>query len=420
MEAGGEPFWAFVAQMAFGDATFVCRSDGCTPRHWMASCERALRFFGGVAHVTDCSVFGASKGGVTESARASEQGADRRGDRALLHGRLTMARYPYREIVEMRSTGLTEAKVAHVCGVTLVRVGAVTRAAERLGICWPVPPELGDDELERLLDPVEHFRKFQPDFAAIREAIGVRKLKRKHLKRAYAAYLAMAGEAGGDPYTESTFAVHLGNWAAVAHPEVTMRVNWHAGEEVQVDYAGPSHSEQIGRGKATVKWRFFIRQAGLDMSLSEWCGAFWYMELVEQWDVERNGGLTPDMVSDRSHAQIWWQCPDCGYAWQEASRKTNVMSRKCPACEKRPGFIVPGFNDLATLRPDLAAEWHPHMNRGLTPADVTPGSNKPVWWRAACGRTFQLKVCVRAKAKVPSCPYCSGKKVPERPIKGMR
>ena len=82
--------------------------------------------------------------------------------------------------------------------------------------------------------------------------------------------------------------------------------------------------------------------------------------------------------------------------------------------------LLPGFNDLATLRPDLAAEWHPHMNKGLTPSDVTPGSNKAVWWRAGCGHVFELKVCVRAKAKAPSCPYCSGKKVPERPVKGLR
>ena len=39
--------------------------------------------------------------------------------------------------------------------------------------------------------------------------------------------------------------------------------------------------------------------------------------------------------------------------------------------------------------------------------------------RAGCGHVFELKVCVRAKAKVPSCPYCSGKKVPEQPIGGV-
>ena len=59
------------------------------------------------------------------------------------------------------------------------------------------------------------------------------------------------------------------------------------------------------------------------------------------------------------------------------------------------------------------------MNRRLAPAGVTSGRNKTVWWRVGCGHIFELKVCVRAKAKSPSCPYCSGRKVPERPIKGL-
>ena len=35
---------------------------------------------------------------------------------------------------------------------------------------------------------------------------------------------------------------------------------------------------------------------------------------------------------------------------------------------------------LADRNPELAKEWHPIKNGDLTPAQVTPGSGKKVWW----------------------------------------
>jgi rubrerythrin len=49
--------------------------------------------------------------------------------------------------------------------------------------------------------------------------------------------------------------------------------------------------------------------------------------------------------------------------------------------------------------PQLAAEWHPTLNGDLTPADVLPGSNAPVWWRCSnCQREWEARVFKRAKA----------------------
>lgn len=35
-----------------------------------------------------------------------------------------------------------------------------------------------------------------------------------------------------------------------------------------------------------------------------------------------------------------------------------------------------GFNDLATMNPDIAAQWHPTKNGDLKPTDITSGSKK--------------------------------------------
>ena len=79
--------------------------------------------------------------------------------------------------------------------------------------------------------------------------------------------------------------------------------------------------------------------------------------------------------------------------------------------------MLAGFNDLATTHPDIAATWHPRMNKRLKPTGVRAISRKPVWWRGECGHVYQMAVRGRVRAKPGYCPYCSGRKMPERPIR---
>ena len=44
-------------------------------------------------------------------------------------------------------------------------------------------------------------------------------------------------------------------------------------------------------------------------------------------------------------------------------------------------------------------------------------SRKPAWWRGECGHVYQMAVRDRVRAKPGYCPYCSGRKRPERPIR---
>jgi hypothetical protein len=56
--------------------------------------------------------------------------------------------------------------------------------------------------------------------------------------------------------------------------------------------------------------------------------------------------------------------------------------------------------------PELAAEWHPTKNAGLTPADVTPGSSLKVWWScSACGHEWATTVNSRAR-RGSGCRQC--------------
>ena len=57
---------------------------------------------------------------------------------------------------------------------------------------------------------------------------------------------------------------------------------------------------------------------------------------------------------------------------------------------------------------DKAALWHPERNGQLTPADISFGSRKRVWWRCERGHEWQAKV-YSVVSDGCGCPYCAGK-----------
>ncbi len=87
----------------------------------------------------------------------------------------------------------------------------------------------------------------------------------------------------------------------------------------------------------------------------------------------------------------------------------------CPCCKNRK--LLRGFNELATTHPDIAAMWHPRMNKRSKPTSVQAISRKLAWWRGECGHVYQMAFCDRVRAKPGYCPYCSGRKRPEKPIR---
>jgi hypothetical protein len=71
------------------------------------------------------------------------------------------------------------------------------------------------------------------------------------------------------------------------------------------------------------------------------------------------------------------------------------------------GRLVRGVNDLSTVRPDLAAEWHPTNNADVSPRDVTFSSGKKAWWLCAQGHEWEAVVNNRDHGT--GCPYCHGR-----------
>ena len=130
-------------------------------------------------------------------------------------------------------------------------------------------------------------------------------------------------------------------------------------------------------------------------------------ELCKEWDYDRNGTLTPADVFPFSHRQIWWRCIE-GHQWT-ATVADRSVGKGCPYCGGL--YPIPGETDLATLFPDIAAEWHPTKNKNLKPSDVLPKSSQKVWWQCKYGHEWPATVNNRTGKNRTGCPFCSGKQV---------
>ena len=125
-------------------------------------------------------------------------------------------------------------------------------------------------------------------------------------------------------------------------------------------------------------------------------------DLMSFWDMELNQSLNPYAVYPNSREIVHWKC-SLGHQWTQSIKKAVHSSMQlCPVCNNR--VVVPGFNDLATINPQLAQEWDNQLN-SLTPEEVTAGSNHKIWWK--CNKDHVWYARVNARNFYNSqCPEC--------------
>ncbi len=121
---------------------------------------------------------------------------------------------------------------------------------------------------------------------------------------------------------------------------------------------------------------------------------------LAEWDDER---LPQDVLVTSSYKAAW-RCAQ-GHTWTAAVYRRTAEGKGCPTCKNRR--VEPGFNDLASQRPDLAAEWDDDR---FGPETVTAGSNSSVSWRCGSGHTWMMSPNTRASGG-QGCPVCAGRQV---------
>lgn len=135
-------------------------------------------------------------------------------------------------------------------------------------------------------------------------------------------------------------------------------------------------------------------------------------EIAREWHPTKNLGISPEEVTAFSNKEVWWLCPK-GHEYKCKINQRTRESRKggCPVCAHKK--LLPGFNDLQTICPEVAAEWHPTKNGDLKPQDVLPSTQKRIWWICPKGHEYLMPLNSRVcNNKMKSgCPICTSKSV---------
>jgi hypothetical protein len=112
-------------------------------------------------------------------------------------------------------------------------------------------------------------------------------------------------------------------------------------------------------------------------------------------------GWDPKKVISGSNKKYRWKC-NLGHEWS-----ANITNRKkgggCPICSGHEVLI--GFNDLATVNPEIAATAY-----NWDPKTLTKGSSKRVQWICPLGHVWENSVVNRSQKK-QGCSICAGRTV---------
>ena len=124
-------------------------------------------------------------------------------------------------------------------------------------------------------------------------------------------------------------------------------------------------------------------------------------ELLDSWHPTKNTTLSPYHIAKSYRQKVWWKGA-CGHEW-EASPLSRSRGNGCPICTKRT--TTSGVNDLATVNPNLAKQWHPTKNGVLTPSMVSKSYRQKVWWKGTCGHEWEASPQSRSRGN--GCPVCA-------------
>ena len=126
-------------------------------------------------------------------------------------------------------------------------------------------------------------------------------------------------------------------------------------------------------------------------------------ELIKEWDYDKNGDITPYMITPKSSQHYWWIC-EKGHSY-EASLLSRYSDSGCPICSNKQ--VLAGYNDLATIKPDMLEKWNYEKNV-IMPKEITYGSKRKVWWKCPeCSYQWKAAVYTITGKRMGGCPRCA-------------
>ena len=248
--------------------------------------------------------------------------------------RLTMRKT--REVLRLKwECGLTNRAIARSCSISHSTVGEYLRRAKEAGLNWPIPTDLDEDALFRLLFPTPPHPSSRvvpcPDWSLIN--IELRK-KSVTLRLLWVEYR----EAHPEGYGHSQFCRLYRRWAKRLKP--SMRLSHEGGERVFVDYAGQTvpivtpHTGEVRQAQIFVgvlgASNYTYAEAHWSQNLSNWIGA--HVRMFAFF-----GGVPEIVVPDNLKAGVKHPCryePDLNPTYQDLAEHYDTAV--IPARVRKP------------------------------------------------------------------------------------
>lgn len=126
-------------------------------------------------------------------------------------------------------------------------------------------------------------------------------------------------------------------------------------------------------------------------------------DLAAQWHPTKNGALTANQISRGTNRKVWWS-GSCGHEWQAGVKRRTGRGDGCSVCTGHT--FITGINDLVTLYPDIAAQWHPSKNGDLDPTLIGRSYEEKVWWLCSLGHEWEVSPHTRTNGKIWKSDGC--------------
>lgn len=218
------------------------------------------------------------------------------------------------------------------------------------------------------------------------------------------------------PYCSGRYAISGTNDFATIHPELMREWNWEKNVGINPNEMKVNSGQKVWwKCSKGHEWQTTISSRSIGTNCP-YCTNQKILpgyndlltinpKLAKEWNYEKNKDLLPTMVGSCSSKKVWWKCSK-GHEWQTAISSRD-SGTNCPYCTNSK--LLSGYNDLETVKPDLAKEWNYEKNNGLLPSQILAGSAKKVWWK--CSNNHEYESTIDTRNQGSGCPYCTNQKV---------
>lgn len=113
-----------------------------------------------------------------------------------------------------------------------------------------------------------------------------------------------------------------------------------------------------------------------------------YPEIAALWDHKKNTINVENVSSGQRRFKAWWICPDTGVSYQRTVFDQVKAGPRSPFMTG--SLVLPGYNDLATLRPEVVSVWSDENTK--VPSEISKYSDYKAILVDELGNTFTRTV----------------------------